>query len=153
MDRPLFTLEAARAGADVVGKSLADSAATPAVVGKLRLFDNSFVPDEGTVRADLVAAETTLTGYPAGGYSLTDFNAPQNAPLGGAMVTSNLINVAYASGPAVVVGGYWVEDDATPTPRVREVFVYDPPRSLASVGDGWLVAVQLGYGANAAVGV
>ena len=149
MDRPLFTNAAALAGANVVGKSIADSGATPALVGKLRLFDNSFVPDQGTTRAELVAAETTLIGYPAGGYSITDFANAQFAPLGGAIVTSNLINVAYASGAAVVVGGYWVEDATTPTPLVREVYIYDPPRSLSQVGDGFPVAVQLGYGANA----
>lgn len=148
-DRPLFTHEAALKGADVIGNSIADSTAVPAVVGKLRLFDNSIVPDANTTRAELILAETTLTGYPAGGYSLTDFAAPVFAPLGGAIVTSNLINVAYASGDAVQIGGYWVEDDTAPTPQVREVFVYDPPRTLGVVGDGWPIAVQLGYGANA----
>ena len=149
MDRPLFTNAAALKGADVIGKSIADSGATPAVVGKVRLFDQTLIPDQGTTRAELVAAETTLTGYPAGGYSLTDFTDPLFAPLGGAVVTSNLINVAYASGAAVQIGGYWVEDSSTPTPQVREVFVYDPPRTLAQVGDGWPLVVQLGYGANA----
>lgn len=149
MDRPLFTNAAALAGANVVGKSIADSGATPAVVGKLRLLDNSFVPDSGTTRAELIAAETALVGYPAGGYDLTDFASATFAPLGGAIVTSNLINVAYASGTAAVIGAYWVEDAATPTPNVREVFIYDPPRSLAVVGDGFPIAVQLGYGANA----
>jgi hypothetical protein len=147
-DRPVFTKAAALTGANVIGKSIADSAAVPALVGKLRLFDDSFIPDEGTTRAELEAVETTLIGYPAGGYDLDDFAAPTNAPLGGAIVTSNLINIAYASGAAVVIGGYWVEDDAA-TPNVREVFIYDPPRTLAVVGDGWPVAVQLGYGANA----
>lgn len=146
-DRPLFTQEAALAGADAVGNSIADSGAgPPALVGKVRLFDDSFVPDSGTTLAELEAAETTLIGYPVGGYDITDFAAPTFAPLGGAIVTSNLINVAYASGAAVVIGGYWVEDDAG---LVREVFIYDPPRALAMVGDGWPIAVQLGYGANA----
>jgi hypothetical protein len=147
-DRPLFTNEAALAGAGVIADSIATSTPTPDVVGKLRLFDNSFVPDVGTTRTELVAAETTLTGYPVGGYDLTDFDTPKFGPLGGAVVTSNLVDVAYASGAAVVVGGYWVEDSATPTPRVREVFIYDPPRSLAQVGDGWPVAAQFGYGTN-----
>jgi hypothetical protein len=145
-DRPLFTTEAALKGADVIGKSIADSGATPAVTGKLRLFDNTLVPDVGTTRADLSAAETALVGYPVGGYTLTDYTDPQRAPLGGALVSSNLINVSYASGPAVAIGGYWIEDDSTPTPKVREVFIYDPPRPLASVGDGWLIVNQLAYG-------
>lgn len=147
-DRPLFTNGAALAGAQVIGKSIADSAALPTPTeGKLRLFDNSFVPDAGTTEAELIAAETTLVGYPAGGYDLTDFSNPTFTPLGGALVTSNLVNVEYASGAAVVIGGYWVED---PAGDVREVFVYDPPRTLAVVGDGWPIVVQLGYGANAA---
>ena len=147
-DRPLFTKAAALRGADVIGDSIADSAAVPALVGKVRLFDNSFVPDSGTERAGLVAAETTLVGYPAGGYSLTDFSNPDVAPSGGAIVTSNMVHVEYASGDPVVIGGYWVEDGAVPN-AVREVFIYDPPRSLAALGDGWPLVVQLGYGRNA----
>lgn len=148
-DRPLFTNEAALSGADVIGLSIADpDAGPPATVGKLRLFDGTLIPDAGTTKAELVAAETTLTGYPVGGYTLTVFNGPTFTPLGGALVTSNLISVEYASGDAVVIGGYWVED---PNGDVREVFIYDPQRSLAVVGDGWPIVVQLGYGANAAV--
>lgn len=147
-DRVLFTDASALAGAAVIGASIADSAASPPTVGKLRLFDGSLVPDTGTTRAELEAAETTLTGYPVGGYSITDFADPTFAPLGGAVITSNLITVAYASGAAVVIGGYWMEDHATPTPNVREVFIYDPPRTLAQVGDGWPIAVQMGYGSN-----
>lgn len=149
-DRPLFTKEAAQRGSAVIALSIADSGAVPVVAGSVRLFDNSFVPDEGTTRAELIAAETTLTGYPAGGYALGDPFDPQTAPLGGAVSTFPIVNVAYASGAAVVIGGYWVEEDAVPN-NVREVYVYDPPRSLASIGDGFPIAVQLGYGANASV--
>jgi hypothetical protein len=149
-DRPLFTNEAALAGAAAVGLSIANPDADPdPIVGKVRLFDDSFIPDEGTTRVDLVAAECTPVGYPVGGYSLTGFSGANFAPGGGAVVTGNLINVAYASGAAKTCGGYWVEDASTPTPKVREVFIYDPPRSLATVGNGWPIAVQLGYGANA----
>jgi hypothetical protein len=148
-DRPLFTNEAALAGANVIGVSIANPDALPTpIVGKIRLFNGTLVPDNGTTRADLVAAETTLTGYPAGGYSLTEFAAAVFAPLGGAVITSNLINVAYASGPSVQIGGYWVEDATAPTPLVREVFVYDPARTLGVVGDGFPIVVQLGYGTN-----
>jgi hypothetical protein len=150
-DRPLFTNAAALAGAQAVALSIANPAAAPTpTVAKVRLFDDSFIPDTGTTRAELIAAETTLTGYPAGGYDVEAFAAPTFAPLGGAVSTGPLINVAYASGPAVMIGGYWLEDDAT-TPNVREVFIYDPPRSLAVVGNGFPIVCQLGYGANAAV--
>lgn len=148
-DRPLFTNQAALAGAAAVGKTVADAGASPPTVGKVRLFDNTLVPDTSTTRADLIAAETTLTGYPSGGYSVTGFAGAVFAPGGGALVTSNLISVAYASGAAVVIGGWWVEDAASPTPNVREVFIYDPPRSLGELGNGWPIVVQLGYGANA----
>lgn len=149
-DRPLFTNGAALAGANAVGLSIANPDADPdPIVAKIRLFDDSFVPDTGTTRAELVAAEIVLVGYPAGGYTLTGFAGASFAPGGGAVVTGNLVNVAYASGDPAVCGGYWVEDATTPTPLVREVFIYDPPRSLATVGNGWPVAVQLGYGANA----
>jgi hypothetical protein len=149
-DRVVYTKEAARAGAAVLATSIADAGATPPVVGHVRLFDETLVPDQDTTKAVLVAAETTLTGYPVGGYPLTAFDAPLFAPLGGAVITSNLISVAYASGPAVLIGGYWVEDDATPTPAVRYAVVYDPPRSLAELGNGWPIVVQMGYGANVA---
>lgn len=149
-DRPLFTNASALAGANAIGKSIADPDADPdPIVGKIRLFDDSFVPDVGTTRAELVAAEVTYTGYPAGGYDLEGFSLATFTPLGGALITSNLVNVAYTTGPSAVVGGYWVEDGVTPTPNVREVFVYDPPRTLAELGNGWPIVVQLGYGANA----
>lgn len=150
-DRPLFTIAASLRGADAIAKSIINTAVLTPAPGKVRLFNDSFIPDTGTTRADLIAAETTLIGYPVGGYDLDEFAAPVKAPLGGAISTSNLINVAYASGAAVVIGGYWVEDATAVTPVVREVFIYDPPRSLGVLGDGWPIVVQLGYGANAGV--
>lgn len=144
-DTPLFTQQAALAGANAIAKSIANSASTPALVGAIRLFNGTLVPDAGTSKDTLVAAETTLIGYPVGGYELTDFASAVFGPLGNAVVTSNLVNVRYASGPSVVVGGYWVEDDAG---LVREVFTYDPQRTLGQIGDGWPIVVQLGYGAN-----
>lgn len=148
MDRPLFTNEAALAGANAIAKSIANSAASPPTLGAIRLFDQTLVPDVGTTRAEMIAAETTLVGYPVGGYDISGFSNAAFAPLGGAIVTSNLVNVAYASGAAVQIGGYWVDDSTAVTPLAREVFIYDPPRSLAQIGDGWPIAVQLGYGAN-----
>lgn len=144
-DTPLFTNGAALAGANAIGKTIADSGATPALIGKVRLFDGTLTPDAGTSKTELETAETTLTGYPAGGYDLTDFAGAVFAPLGGALITSNLINVAYASGASAIIGGYWVEDDAG---LVRYVFTYDPQRSLGVVGNGWPIVVQLGYGGN-----
>ncbi len=145
-DTPLFTNEAALAGANAVGLSIANPDADPdPLVGKIRLFDGTLTPDSGTDKATLVAAETTLVGYPVGGYDLTAFAGAVFGPLGGGIVTSNLVNVAYASGDAVTIGGYWVEDSDG---LVREVFIYDPVRNLGVVGNGWPIVVQLGYGSN-----
>lgn len=149
-DRVVYTKEAARAGLADIAISIANPDADPTpTVGKIRLFDDSITVDVDTTRAALILAETTLVGYPAGGYDLEAFSDPTLAPLGGAVITSGLINVAYASGAAVLIGGYWVDDPAAPTPNCRYLVVYDPPRSLAVVGDGWPIVVQMGYGANA----
>lgn len=149
-DRPLFTLESALAGAAAIAVSIANADADPdPIVGKVRLFTGDLVPDVGTTRDDLIAAEVVSASYPVGGYDITGFAAPAFAPGGGALVTSNLISVAYTTGDPVVVGGYWVEDATDPDPQVREVFIYDPPRALSTIGNGWPIAVQLGYGANA----
>lgn len=146
-DRVVYTKEAAINGANVIRLSIADSGAgPPALVGKVRLFDETVTVDEDTTQAALIAAETTLVGYPAGGYDITDFAAPVFAPLGGVVVTSNIVNVAYASGGPFQIGGYWVEDDAG---DIREVVVYDPVRVLAELGNGWPIAVQMAYGRNA----
>ncbi len=145
-DRPLFTDEAALAAANVIALSLADSGAVPAEVGKVRLFTSALVPDVNTVKADLVAAETTLVGYPAGGYSIADMGPAIFAPGGGAVTQSPLINVVYASGAAQLIGGWWQEDSAG---DVRQVFIFDPPRSLANVGDGFPIVTQFGEGRNA----
>lgn len=148
-DRVVYTVEAAIAGANVLALSIADPDATPTpTTGRLRLFDDSITIDENTTRAALIAAETTLTGYPAGGYTITGFGEPLIAPLGGVIITANLVTVAYASGDPVVIGGYWIDDHTSGTPLCREVVVYDPPRPLASVGQGWPIAAQLGYGRN-----
>jgi hypothetical protein len=148
-DRVVYTKEAAIAGANVLALSICNPAATPTpTVGALRLFDGTITIDEDTTRAALIVAETTLIGYPAGGYDLEAFGPPLFSPLGGVIVTANIVTVAYASGAAVVIGGYWIDDPTAVTPRCREIVVYDPPRPLAEVGQGWPIAAQLGYGRN-----
>lgn len=146
MDSSLYTVEAAIREASQVRLLLADPAATPSpLVAKVRLFDQALIPTINTVKADLVAAETTLTGYPTGGYSITDFGPVLLAPGGGAVFQSPIINVVYASGSPATIGGYWVEDSAG---DVRQVFIYDPQRTLASIGDGFPIVCQFGYGRN-----
>lgn len=151
-DRPVYTKFAAISGAQVLALSIADPDADPTpTTGKVRLFDETVTLDEDTTRTVLIDAETALIDYPVGGYTLDGFDTPKLAPLGGAVITSNLIDVAYASGAAVMIGGYWVEDHATPTPNVRYAVKYDPPRPLASIGQGWPIVVQMGYGMNVVV--
>lgn len=148
-DRPLFTRDAAMEGARVIAASIADPLSIPPQVGKLKLFLSSLVPDDGTTQAELTAAEVVGGGYPVGGYNLTGFSGPVMAPLGGALITSNLIAVQADGTASVSVGGYWIEESAAGGSAVRLIYVYDPPRPLNVVGDGWPIAVQLGYGANA----
>lgn len=144
-DRALYTNEAALAEAQEIADFLADAGASPPVVSKLRLFTDALIPTVNTTQTELEAAEAAFTGYPSGGYSVTVMNGPVFAPGGGAVILSNEIMAVYTSGASTSIGGYWLED---PNGDVRTVFIYDPPRSLAVVGDGWPIVVQLGYGRN-----
>jgi len=136
-DRTIYTNEAALAEATAVQDDLA--------LSKMRLFDATLVPDVTTTKTDMEAAETTLVGYPVGGYALTTWGAALLAPGGGAVTTSPLQIVAYASGAVASIGGGWVE---TATGEVRFIFLFDPPRTLAAVGDGFEWVRQLLYGRN-----
>lgn len=147
-DRPLYTNEAATKEAEVISLNLADAAATPSPIeSKVRLFTDALVPTVNTVKADLEAAEAAFTGYPSGGYTIEEMNGPLAAPGGGKVIYSPTIPVAFVSGTAATIGGYWLEDSDG---DVREVFIYDPPRQLAVVTDGWPITVSLGYGRNSA---
>lgn len=137
-DRTIYTNACALDEAAAIQADLAAS--------KLRLFNETLVPTVVTTKAELIAAETTLTGYPAGGYALATWGDPLLVTGGGAVITSPLVPVAYASGPTVTIGGGWVEDAAG---NVRAVFIFDPVRTLAAVGDGFSFVRQLLYGRNA----
>jgi hypothetical protein len=134
-DRALYTNEASRAGALDLQTALAAS--------KIRLFDGTLIPTSTTVKADLVAAETDLVGYPPGGYAVTAFNDPIMGEAGGDILISPLIMVVWASGAAVTIGGYWVEDAGG---AVRQVYIYSPQKQLAALGDGFAIVTQFGYG-------
>lgn len=147
-DRPLYTNEAALTEANEVALTICNPDADPSpTIAKVRLFNSGLIPTVNTVKADLVAAEVAFTGYPSGGYPVEDFNPAVFAPGGGAVIYSPSIAVNYTSGSAVNVGGYWIEDGAG---KVREAYIYDPARTLAVVGNGWPIVVQLGYGRNGA---
>ncbi len=136
-DRTIYTNEAALAEAQVVRANLA--------LSKLRLIDATLVPSVSTTLVDLEAVETLLVGYPVGGYTLTAWGPPLLASGGGAVITSELEPISYASGESAAIGGGWVEDV---NGDVRFVFIFDPPRTLAQVGDGFAWVRQLLFGRN-----
>lgn len=136
-DRTLFTYEQALAGAGVLKASLAAS--------KVRFFDGTLVPTVETTRQQMIDAETTLTGYPVGGYDLAAMLGPDFASGGGAYIITPAIDVQYASGDSVTIGGAWI-DDGDDLPRVT--FIFDPQRTLSTVGQGFQLIRSLFYGQN-----
>lgn len=146
-DSSIYTLEAAVTEANVVKLSIADPDATPTPkVGKIRLFDAPFLPDWNTVKADLVAVETTLGGYPAGGYDVEEMIGPVQVAGGGVVITTPTINVEYSVAPGANINGGWLEDSAG---KVRQVYIFDPTRPVQNPFDGFLLIRQMGYGRNA----
>lgn len=141
-DSQFTTLEAAM--------TLAGEIKTALALGKLLLGDDTYTPDVFSTASDLGAHEISADGYTAGGYTLTAWLGPLHDPSGGAFISSPMVNVVY--GPATVppvtamVGYWWVEDASG---DVRMVGVFDPPRSLAQIGDGWQQVLQPVYGRNA----
>jgi len=136
-DRGIYTNEAALAQAEEARAGLA--------LSLLRVFDATIVPDATTTAADMIAVETGLIGYPPGGYPMTAFAAPQLIAAGVAVITSPLVAIVYASGASAALGGAWIEDAAG---DVRGVFIFDPPRTLAAIGDGLQFLRQLAYGGS-----
>lgn len=136
-DTQLYTQQAAARKASLIITSLA--------LSKLRLFKEGLSVTQFTTKAALVAAECDFNGYTSGGYTLTAWTGPVNAPGGGSILTSPMVNVAWANpddDPVVSnsVGGWWVEDA---TGNVRVVGTYSPARLAQAVGDGWPVVIQI----------
>lgn len=123
---------------------------TALALSKVRFFKASLVPNESTTVAQLEAAECDYDGYTPGGITLTAWTGPLDDPAGGAVITSPLVSLAYgpAADPPVTnsVGGYWIED-ADGDDRI--VGIYDPPRAMAAIGDGWVFVQQDVEGRNA----
>ena len=146
-DRQFYTAEAANAKAVDIQTALA--------AGKLRLIDAAKLPAPNTftTRAELIAAEATFDGYTAGGYAVAAWTGPSNTPGGGSTLTSALVNVEYgpAGTPPVAnsISGWWYDDATAPTPQVRVVGVYDPPRPMGDVGDAIVWVDQIVEGKNA----
>lgn len=117
----------------------------------LRLTKGPFIPTAFTTRDELLAAEADYDGYPAGGFPLAAWTGPTADPNGGAVLTSPLVNATYgpAGDPPVgnSISGFWVEDA---TSNVRLVGVFDPPRSLAELNQGFPIVVQIVEAVNVA---
>lgn len=131
-DRQFYSREAAQAKALDIQTALATS--------KVHFFKSpDLTPTVFTTRAELMAARCDFDGYTAAGYALLAWDGPGDAPGGGQKLTSPLVHPAYgpAGAPPVgnAVGGWWIEDATAPTPQVRLIGVYDPPRSMTQVGD------------------
>lgn len=142
-DTQFSTKEAATALATEVKAALA--------LSKLLLGDDSYTPTVFSSASELGAHEIEASGYTAGGYTLTAFLGPLNDPDGGSYVTSPMVNIVYgpvADPPVTAMVGYWWVEDASGD--VRAVGIFDPPRPLSSLGDGWQQVVQLVYGRNPA---
>jgi hypothetical protein len=135
-DNQLYTQEAATIKATGIKTALA--------LSKLRFTKEGLVITQFTTIAQLEANEADFDGYTAGGYTLTAWTGPLKADVGGAVITSPLVNVAYgpAGDPPVTnsIGGWWIEDAAG---NVRTAGNFDPPKLLQAVGDGFQFVDQL----------
>lgn len=135
-DTKFYTNEAALKKAEVIADSL--------VTSKLVLFKDTLTPTEATTLAEIMEHEVVATGYTAGGLAITPFTAGLLDPSGGADVTSPLKNIVYGppADPPVTdsVGGYAIVDADG---DCRIVGIYNPPRPMASVGDGWAFVEQI----------
>lgn len=135
-DTKFYTNEAALKKANKIATSL--------VTSKLVLFDDTLTPTDATTKAEIMAKEIVADGYTAGGYAITPWTGNLLDPAGGADVTSPLVNIVFgpASDPPLTasVGGYAILDADG---DVRLVGIYNPPRPLAAVGDGWAFVEQI----------
>lgn len=112
---------------------------TALATSKVRFFTSALTPTAFTTRAECITAECKFDGYTTGGYALAAWTGPATTPGGGATVTSPVVNAVYGpvGTPPVTeaVGGWWVDDATAPTPQLRIIGVYDPPRPMGAIGD------------------
>lgn len=135
-DNQLYTQEAAIAKATEIKAALA--------LSKLRLVKEGLVVNQFTTKAAMVDQEADFDGYTPGGYTLTAWSGPLKADVGGAVITSPLVSIAYgpAEDPPVTnsIGAWFIEDASG---DVRTAGNFDPPKLLQSVGDGFQFVDQL----------
>lgn len=114
-----------------------------AATSKIRLWRAEEIsPSIATTRAELVAAEATYTGYPAGGTTLTAWFDPLANPLGG--FSTDSVKVQFApTAPYTVgnnIGGFWIE---TATADLIMIAIFDAPIPMAVAGNGFPVSASL----------
>jgi hypothetical protein len=101
---------------------------------KLRLVQN-YTPNPTTTRDELIAAEATFSGYPAGGYATGTWTGPGIPSIGGAVLTSGVIVVVVTGEPPYTpnpnISGWWLETSGE-TPVTLLTGTFDPNR-LATV--------------------
>lgn len=138
----IYTQQAANTKATAIKTALA--------LSKLRLIQSTLTPNKNTLKVDMVAAEATFNGYPAGGYTLTAWSGPVNNPGSGAIITPPAVNPTWSNpdpDPVVSnsIGGWWVEDA---TGNVRLVGTFDQPIPMGQEGDGFTWITQIVEGFN-----
>jgi hypothetical protein len=124
---------------------LADVLATYMAAAKLRLFAAGYVVNPNDTLANLVAAECTFSGYPAGGYSLATWSNGMLNPNGGSSTTSPQIDVFYVapgsgSGVQNNVGGWFIVDAAG---NLIADGNFDSPVPMSQNGDGFPISTAL----------
>jgi len=110
---------------------------------KIRLWqDGELTPSIATTRAELIAAEATYTGYPAGGEELDAWFAPLHNPLGGSSIDSPKVQFDTASPYTVsnVIGGWWVE---TAGGQLVVIGSFPEPIPMSGAGAGFPISASL----------
>jgi hypothetical protein len=117
---------------------------TALALSKLRLCTTGLNVSPNTTLAECVALEATFSGYTAGGYSLTTWNAPVFDPAGGASIQSLQVQPAQSATTVTNILGSWFLVDATGV--LIAVGNFDSPIPMAVVGDGFPITVKLWFG-------
>lgn len=121
--------------------SIAQARQTAQAASKIRLFKSTLTLTPATTAVELIAAEATFSGYPAGGAAVAAFNDPILAQQGGYSIQSPLVQFVVAT-PATVtdlIGGWWLElADGT----VIMAAQYGDPRPMQVPGQGLPITVQ-----------
>jgi hypothetical protein len=101
----VFTDQAAGDSLDVI-------LANMAVASKLRLYQNTLVPDRTTLETDFAGAEADFNGYPAGGIALTMSTGVLDSLGDIQSISQRALFIATDALVPNTIGGAWLEDPA-----------------------------------------